>query len=62
MSDSKSIIDQGLIRELANLLTETGLTEIEGDTVSNQLHRLIYCQRRRRYPDRRYLCRSQELV
>jgi acetyl-CoA carboxylase biotin carboxyl carrier protein len=29
MSDSKSIIDQGLIRELANLLTETGLTEIE---------------------------------
>jgi len=35
MSDKKSIVDPGLIRELANLLTETGLTEIEvehGDT------------------------------
>ena len=29
MADKKSIVDQGLIRELAELLTETGLTEIE---------------------------------
>ena len=29
MSDKKSIVDQDLIRELAKLLTETGLTEIE---------------------------------
>jgi acetyl-CoA carboxylase biotin carboxyl carrier protein len=29
MSDKKTIIDQSLIRDLANLLTETGLTEIE---------------------------------
>ena len=29
MADKKSILDQGLIRELAELLTETGLTEIE---------------------------------
>ena len=29
MADKKSIVDQDLIRELAKLLTETGLTEIE---------------------------------
>jgi acetyl-CoA carboxylase biotin carboxyl carrier protein len=29
MADKKSIVDQDLIRELAELLTETGLTEIE---------------------------------
>jgi acetyl-CoA carboxylase biotin carboxyl carrier protein len=29
MADKKSIVDQGLIRELAALLTETGLSEIE---------------------------------
>lgn len=29
MSDKKSIVDQNLIRELAALLNETGLTEIE---------------------------------
>ena len=29
MADKKSIVDQALIRELAELLTETGLTEIE---------------------------------
>jgi acetyl-CoA carboxylase biotin carboxyl carrier protein len=29
MSDKKKIVDQDLIRELADLLTETGLTEIE---------------------------------
>jgi acetyl-CoA carboxylase biotin carboxyl carrier protein len=29
MADKKSIVDQNLIRELAELLTETGLTEIE---------------------------------
>ncbi len=29
MSDKKSIVDRDLIRELAELLTETGLTEIE---------------------------------
>jgi len=31
MNDKKSIVDQGLIRELATLLNETGLTEIEVD-------------------------------
>ncbi len=31
MSDKKAIVDQELIRELAELLTETGLTEIEID-------------------------------
>ncbi len=31
MSDKKAIVDQELIRELADLLTETGLTEIEID-------------------------------
>ena len=29
MTEKKSIVDQDLIRELADLLTETGLTEIE---------------------------------
>jgi acetyl-CoA carboxylase biotin carboxyl carrier protein len=29
MAEKKSIVDQGLIRELADLLTETGLSEIE---------------------------------
>jgi acetyl-CoA carboxylase biotin carboxyl carrier protein len=29
MTDKKAIVDQGLIRELAELLTDTGLTEIE---------------------------------
>lgn len=29
MTDKKKIVDQDLIRELADLLTETGLTEIE---------------------------------
>jgi acetyl-CoA carboxylase biotin carboxyl carrier protein len=29
MADKKSIVDQALIRELAELLTETGLSEIE---------------------------------
>ena len=29
MAEKKSIVDQGLIRELAELLTETGLSEIE---------------------------------
>jgi acetyl-CoA carboxylase biotin carboxyl carrier protein len=29
MAEKKSIVDQALIRELADLLTETGLTEIE---------------------------------
>jgi acetyl-CoA carboxylase biotin carboxyl carrier protein len=29
MADKKSIVDQNLIRELAELLTETGLSEIE---------------------------------
>jgi acetyl-CoA carboxylase biotin carboxyl carrier protein len=29
MSDKKAIVDQGLIRELAELLSDTGLTEIE---------------------------------
>jgi acetyl-CoA carboxylase biotin carboxyl carrier protein len=31
MTDKKAIVDQALIRELADLLTETGLTEIEID-------------------------------
>jgi acetyl-CoA carboxylase biotin carboxyl carrier protein len=31
MADKKSIVDQQLIRELAELLSETGLTEIEID-------------------------------
>jgi acetyl-CoA carboxylase biotin carboxyl carrier protein len=29
MADKKAIVDQGLIRELAELLSDTGLTEIE---------------------------------
>jgi acetyl-CoA carboxylase biotin carboxyl carrier protein len=29
MTDKKAIVDQGLIRELAELLSDTGLTEIE---------------------------------
>jgi acetyl-CoA carboxylase biotin carboxyl carrier protein len=37
MADKKSKIDQDLIRQLAELLTETGLTEIEFETDDNRI-------------------------
>ena len=37
MADKKSKIDQDLIRQLADLLTETGLTEIEIETDDNRV-------------------------
>ncbi|MEX2318218.1 MAG: acetyl-CoA carboxylase biotin carboxyl carrier protein [Bauldia sp.] len=37
MADKKSKIDQDLIRQLADLLTETGLTEIEFETDDNRI-------------------------
>jgi acetyl-CoA carboxylase biotin carboxyl carrier protein len=37
MADKKSKIDEDLIRQLADLLTETGLTEIEIETDDNRV-------------------------
>jgi acetyl-CoA carboxylase biotin carboxyl carrier protein len=37
MADKKSIVDQSAIRELAELLTETGLTEIEIEHESTRI-------------------------
>ena len=37
MAEKKSKVDQDLIRQLANLLTETGLTEIEFETDDNRI-------------------------
>ena len=37
MAEKKSKIDQDLIRQLADLLTETGLTEIEFETDDNRI-------------------------
>jgi len=37
MAEKKSKVDQDLIRQLADLLTETGLTEIEFETDDNRI-------------------------
>ena len=37
MAEKKSMVDQALIRELADLLTETGLTEIEIDRAGTRV-------------------------
>jgi acetyl-CoA carboxylase biotin carboxyl carrier protein len=37
MAEKKSMVDQALIRELADLLTETGLTEIEIDRAGTRI-------------------------